>query len=114
MPTAPIVDVWIGSIAADNHEPTRNFYSITAEVYAPMEDTSGQCVVITTTDEIKDFHRATYLIDNGEVVVPHYVGGWNKTLTRVFLYPFPANPDGRHYSTWALGPRRSYHVKVQR
>ena len=123
MPTAPIVDVWIGSIAADNHEPTRNFYSITAEVYAPMPDTSGQCVVITTTDEIKDFHRATCLIDDGEAVVPHYVGGWNKKFTRVFLYPFPVNPDGRRrhdngrvndYSTWALGPRRSYQVKVQR
>lgn len=122
MPTTPIVDVWIGSIAADNHEPTRNFYSITAEVYALMPDTSWQCVVITTTDEIKDFHRATYLIDDGEVVVPHYVGGWNKKFTRVFLYPFPVNPDGRtrdngrvnDYSTWALGPRRSYHVKVQR
>ena len=62
-------------------------------------------------------------IDDGSAVVPHYVGGWNKKFTRVFLYPFPVNPDGRRrhdngrvidYSTWAIGPRRSYHVKVQR
>jgi hypothetical protein len=123
MPTTPIVDVWIGSIAADNHEPTRNFYQITGEVYAPMPGTWERCVVITTTDDITDMIRSNYLLDDGATVVPHYVGGWNQTFTRVFLYPFPVNPDQRRrtdngqvidYSTFALGPRRCYHVKIRR
>lgn len=126
-----VIQRWTGFVHADNYDPPREGYTVTAEVYAPESWRPEPVIGLDVTD-VKDAHRAVYLIDDGDTVRPHYVGGWaaaskdSEITTQrdvVWLYPFPTNPDGRKrpdngrvvdYSTWALGPRRCYHVKVQR
>lgn len=64
-----------------------------------------------------------YLIDDGATVFVYYVAGWSHgdsiTPRILMLHPFPLSvgtrPDnGRpiDMSTWMLGPRRAYHLKV--
>ena len=127
MPNQPIIDVWTGNIPADNYQPfPRNHYVVTGTVHGadPEGSDSGrpETVVLTSTDDIKDATDAVYLLDDGLTVRAHYVAGWSKDGARIYFAPFPTNPDGRtrddgrviDYLTWALGPRRCYHVKVQR
>jgi hypothetical protein len=125
-----IIDSWTGWVTTDNYDPPRERVLVKADVYAP-EGWRPEPVVALEVSQLKDGHRAVYLIDDGSTVRPHYVGGWaasgeaSEITTQrdvVWLYPFPVNPDGRtrpdgrvfDYSTWALGPKRCYHVKVVR
>ena len=118
MTTRPQIGTWLGSVALDNHEPTRDFARIFGEVYA-ANDTAPQTVVLTPGADLKDAHRAVYLLDDGQTIRPHYVAGWNREDTTIYLHPFPTStgtrPDGRpvDMSNWFLGPRRAYHVKLR-
>lgn len=70
---------------------------------------------------LKDNERALYVLDDGREAVPVWVAGWPKDARDdVWTQPFPVN-DGRSrpdngrevdFTTWALAPRRSYHLKV--
>ena len=102
----------------DNHEPPRTWCHGVAEVYEAT-DVAPETVVLDTTDMPKDSHRAVYLLDYGDAVIPMYVAGWRQELTAVFLHPFPLSvgtraDNGRpiDHSTWVLGPRRYFHIKV--
>jgi hypothetical protein len=132
MGVMPIIDVWTGTIRADNYEPVpRDHYWVTGTVHKADLDTGRpETVVITTTNTIKDMHRAVYLLDDGTSVRPHYVAGWASASSRseittqadrVYLHPFPLSggtrPDSGQpidMSGWALGPRRCYHVKIRK
>lgn len=124
-----VIQRWTGFVHADNYDPPREGYTVSGEVYAPEAWRPEQVVGLDVTG-MKDPHRAVYLLDDGSTVRPHYVGGWasaspesdiTKQTDIVWLYPFPTNPDGAtrpdgrviDYSTWALGPRRCYHVKIR-
>jgi hypothetical protein len=109
------------SVAIDNHEPTRDF------VHGVLVETLNDHDAIRIDDPnalgLKDWQRSNYLIDTGDAITVYYVAGWNEqprddAAPYVLLHPFPTNggtrPDGRpvDYSTWMLGPRRTYHFKV--
>lgn len=117
----PIIGRWTGVITADNYEVPRSHYYVTGTVHAGDENRPEETVIIDGNG-IRDAYKAVYLLDDGLTVRAHYVAGWQPNTGKVYLHPFPVNPDGRtrpdgrviDYSTWALGPRRCYHVKVQR
>lgn len=107
----------------DSHEPTRNQAAGELEEWRHRD---GRVVrSLTDGQQLKDAHRAVYLMDDGRTVAPWYVAGWSKENT-ITLTPFPVNvnedgtprlradrPEPVDYSTWALGPRRAYHLKVR-
>lgn len=103
----------------DNHSVTRDYAYSTGELYAPGTAWDGQTetIVLTDSSAFKDAERSNYLIDDGHTVRAFYVAGWNQERTALYLQPFPTNHagvDGRpvDFGTWALGPRRTYHLKV--
>lgn len=100
----------------DNHDPSRTW----DHGYGVRHD-SG--FVFWPSAEVRDAHRAVYVLDDGRHAVPHYVTGWGERRGEVYLEPFPTNPDGADrradrpdepvdYSGWALGPTRAYHLKI--
>ena len=128
MATQPIVGSFSATVALDNHTPTRNVANVAATIHAADPDSGRPQTVRLAAHGLKDMHRAVYLLDDGQTIRPHYVAGWantdprsdvTTTLDVVYLHPFPTStgtrPDnGRpvDMSTWALGPRRAYHVKL--
>lgn len=119
-----VTRTWSGLMIGDNHPVPRSQWTVTAKVYAATDWSAETTVLAVEGSEWLDCHRAVYLIDDGATVTPLYVAGWHDAadgkIDRLFLQPFPVNPDGRtrpdgrviDYSTWQLGPRRCYHVKV--
>jgi hypothetical protein len=108
----------------DNYEPARGETWFTAEVYTGEDnarDPESFTVVLCQPTELRDATRAVYVWDDGQTVVPLYVAGYQPDASSVYLCPYPlANgrrrPDnGRpiDFSTWVLGPRRSYHLKAR-
>lgn len=108
-------------VALDNYSPTRQHFAGYLYRYVAEGD-RPECIAIDVY-QLKDATQAIYLIDDGASVRAFYVAGWqvSNDVTRVFLHAMPTSPDGRtrpdngrviDYSTWQLGPRRAYHVKV--
>jgi hypothetical protein len=125
--TYEIVTFWC---ALDGFEPPRkeNYGRLYLYVH-PTKDTPGIKIKDVEANQFSDATKAIYLIDDGKTVVPHYVVGWRNSaglahgaLEFLLLEPFPTNPDDRRASDgrvidfmdWALGPRRAYHLKVNR
>lgn len=108
--------------ALDNHEPRRAEASGTLDMDEYPGD-RGPWIVLRDTSDLREPTNAVYLVDDGATVTAWYVAGWNPRDPGVVLNPFPTNPDGRtrpdngrviDYSTWSLGPRRAYHLKIRR
>jgi len=100
----------------DNYDPPRETRALSATVYAAT-DVHPETVALDASS-LRDSTRAVYLLDDGATVRPHYVAGWDKA-GMLWLQPFPLSqgtrPDnGRpvDMSSWAIGPRRCYHVKI--
>ena len=107
----------------DNYEPTRSeAVGFGLEIDSPT--TRIQAVVLIDP-EIPEPEKALYLLDDGKNVKPYYVAAWKNTpgahsrVHEVILHPFPVSdgsvrPDGRpvDFSTWMLGPRKTYHLKI--
>jgi hypothetical protein len=99
----------------------------TGDLYAPDTAWEGQSETIILPNGLDIFvpvsesqPRINFIIDDGESVRVFYVAGWHDTDKYLLLHPFPVNtgavrPDnGRpvDYSGWALGPRKTFHLKV--
>lgn len=110
------------SVALDNYSPTRDFGAGTGDLYAPDTAWNGQSetIILHNVDNFGDFERTNFIVDDGESVRAFYLSGWNQPGTMIYLSPFPTNtgairPDnGRpvDYSQWALGPRKTFHLKI--
>jgi hypothetical protein len=113
--------------ALTNHEPvSRDFASGTLYRYNAIDEVRGPGIILEDASGLKDATNATYLVDDGRTVEAFYVTGWGPTDApdTIFLQPFPTNynadgtprlrADGRpvDFSSWQLGPRRAYHLKV--
>lgn len=109
------------TVAMDAYEPTRRYeYGVIEKWVNPEGITRFR--IPNATDLFRDAHRALYLLDDGNTVVPHYVCGWNSTTdpTTIWIEPLPTNPEGKtdnsgrviDYRDWALGPLRAYHLKL--
>lgn len=67
-----------------------------------------------------DGPNPNFILDDGMELITCYVSGWQPSTGQVFIQPFPVNPDGNtrpdgrviDYSTWSLGPRTTYHLKL--
>jgi hypothetical protein len=121
------------STALDNHEPTRSFASGTATEYDTPSDPNTRGIRIEDgLEELKDLTNANLIVDDGKSARPYYCAGFHDGrpsplypdghAAYVLFHPFPVNPDGRtrpdngrmiEYGTWMLGPRRTYHLKIE-
>ena len=117
-----------GQIARDNYEPTRGFATVDLHTYdMGKDDPRGSGIILADGSQLREAWHAVYLIDDGRTVAPFYVIGWSTDPADpyIMLHPFPVNvhadgsprlraDDGRpvDFASWALGPRRAYHVKV--
>lgn len=116
-------------IQLDNHEPPREFTSLTGYRYQVAKELgSHDAIVLVVGDELRDFANVLYLIDNNHGVEAFYVAGYAGPLgtgargqdpQTVVLHPFPRSEGVRKdngrpvdMSGWQLGPRRAYHCKV--
>ena len=113
-----------GTIATDNYEPVpRTVVVVGCYFYSTETVTDG--LIIDDARQLRDYSHAVYLIDDGRTVRPYYVAAWHADHDYVIAHPFPTNfdadgtprlraDDGRpvDHSSWQLGPRRAYHVKV--
>jgi hypothetical protein len=104
----------------DNHTYSRNFANGNGWEY-DIADKDLRGVILDDVADLRDPHKAMYLLDDGQNVRTFYVAGWNadKQLTYLMIHPFPLSvgtrPDNGlpiDMSTWQLGPRRAYHLKV--
>lgn len=111
----------------DNHDPARTFARGTVEVWT-WPDTGEESYRIPggVSLFVKVSPRALFLLDDGRTVRPLYTAGWSGMHDRLFLKPVPVNvnEDGTprmradhperqvDYSTWAMGPTMSYHLKI--
>lgn len=110
-------------VELDNHAPARDFTEDTLETWE-WPDGHTSLRIPAGWNRVKDWNKAIYLIDDGDTVTVHYVGSFHPTDGAVNLRPFPVNPggtqqrpDGRgpiDYSLWFHGPRRAYHLKIQK
>lgn len=110
--------------ALDNFTPSRRgAYGL---IHRYSNDRVTGAYVLEGRSQFKDATDAAFLIDDGRTVQPVYVAGWNPNSDDLVLHPFPTNftPDGEpvmradrdeqvDYFGWSLGPRRTYHLKVQ-
>lgn len=109
----------------DNYDPAREEGTGTLE---PRPIPDDRTAYILTGDLLaeKDIHKGVFLLDNGSSVTCWYAGGWSIGMSRIYLYPFPVNvnddgtprlradrPEQVDYASWALGPRRAYHLKIR-
>lgn len=111
------------AVALDNHTPTRQFGSGTGSLYLPDTAWNGQSetIILHDVENFRDFERSNFIIDDGKSVRVFYLAGWNPIGTMLYLQPFPTNPNGAtrpdngrviDYSSWALGPRKTFHLKI--
>ena len=109
----------------DNYEPPRE--TVALDVYR-FTGHSGRTEYLldSAMDILRGADAAGYLLDDGRTVTPLYVAGWHPDRRYVLAHTFPANfdADGNplvraddrrpvNFDTWALGPRRYYHLKVR-
>lgn len=106
--------------ALDNHEPVPRAEATGYGVRYVHPSTGSEGFKIYNSAGIKDAHKASLILDDGETAVPYYCVGW-KDDEYTLYQPFPTNPDGAvgpdngrpiDYSTWILGPRKTYHFKI--
>ena len=120
------VGAYTYAVSLDNHEPVREQANGTIEVWQ-WPDTGEVSYRIPggLSQFFRDNGNIIFLMDDGRTVAPLYMAGWSDREDTLFLRPFPVNTDadgsprlreddGRpvDYSTWMLGPRRAYHLKV--
>jgi hypothetical protein len=109
------------STPLDNHDPARNHASGYGVCY--LKHGYEPWFRFWPGDQLREVHRAILIIDDGKVAAPYYWVGWNakdQADGYVLFASFPTNPHGRTRpdngqpvdSTWALGPRRAYHLKI--
>lgn len=127
IPTAPrLARTYTYVTAMDNHDPARHMQTGTVEEWEWSDDGSRSYRI---PDGVSVFVKADsniiFLLDDGRTVRALYVAGWSGAEDRLFLRPMPVgiNDDGTprlradngrpvDYSTWMLGPRRTYHLKI--
>jgi len=103
---------------ADNYDVPRGYLRGTVETGQGFD---GKSDVVTFEAPPKDSNQAVYVLDFGDRVEVRWVAGWaTENLERVYLQAFPLSvgtrPDnGRpvDMSTWMLGPRRAFHLKLK-
>lgn len=102
--------------AADNYEVTRGYLYGTLTTDQGFD---GKSDVLEFEYEPDDVRRnPIFVLDFGDRVEVRYMAGWSAANKQVFLQPFPLSvgerPDGRpiDMSTWMLGPRRAFHLKL--
>jgi hypothetical protein len=134
-------DVLTWHTALDNYEPVpRAYASGYAVKYAGtlIRDDGSRAefptagIIMSLTDSGLSLDRllnAIALFDYGDSVQPYYVAGWNDKdrewwglRNYVMWHPFPTAQPGEmtkgnpsrplDYSSWQLGPRKTYHFKV--
>lgn len=110
------------SAPLDNHEPARAWASGYGVCY--LRHGYEPWFRFWPGTQLRDLPRSILIIDDGKVALPYYCAGWNDKDTAngyVLFQAFPTNPDGRtrpdngqqvDFSTWVLGPRRAYHLKI--
>ena len=106
----------------DGHQPHRASAAGEGLFYSTATVADG--IRLTDLSGLRDARRAVFLADDGSVVRPYYVAGWNdrEPGRPLYLHPFPVNPhrarrpDGRviDVTDWAVGPSRAYHLKITR
>jgi len=116
METVDNPELWYWRAVLDNHEPARNYtasYAVRCTSKA-----NGEPVFAFWADEISKPHNAVYVLDDGKTAVPYYVTGWSRKSDKglpIWLQTYPVNPSGViDYNTWSLGPRKSYHLKINK
>jgi hypothetical protein len=109
-------------VALDNHYPMeRSWHRGTAQVWEDAND--PDYLVYVLGPDLPFFDKAikgVFLVDDGNTVEPFYVAAWHPEKKDVILHRFPVNPDNRvdsrgrviDFSTWNLGPRLAFHLKV--
>jgi hypothetical protein len=114
-----------GYIALDNYEPMPRAIE-RIECYRYSTDTVTDAYVLDHAYHLPHATRAIWLMDDSRTVRPFYVAAWHADHQNIIIHPFPTDvdedgdprlraDDGRpvDYSSWMLGPRRAYHVKVR-
>lgn len=113
--------------AMDNHEPTREFASGYIGIWDDPEDSIETPTYVLENpnpwmeDSILPENNIGFILDDGKQTMAMYVAGYNPDHGTIFLHPLPTNPDHRtrpdngreiDYSSWMLGPRKTYHLKI--
>lgn len=108
----------------DNYVPARDW---AADKLEWTTDAHGRpTAILHGIDKLPDATKSLYLLDDGRTARIMYVSGWAKAdhatqANQLWLQDIPVNPDGEtrpdngeriQYSTWRLGPRRTYHLKL--
>lgn len=109
----------------DNHEPPRRSAALVMHRFVGHSGDTEY--MIESGVDLLDTHCG-FLLDDGYSVIPLYVAGWHSEHKYILAHKFPLdfNPTTREpnlradngrpvdHSTWILGPRRYYHLKVVR
>lgn len=105
--------------ALDNHEPTREWAS--GEIEWRQDAFGSDIAVLSGGQNLPNAHKSNFILDDGKSAQILYVTGWGPFHDSIWLGLFPVNPNGAtrpdngrviDYSTWQLGPRRTYHLKL--
>lgn len=127
--TAQKTDEHIYHVTLDNHTPPRSEDTGTLETWTRPDGSDSYRLpggLSRFPAIVRDGGRAVFLVDDGRTVRPLYVAGWSVKEDAVFLDDMPVSirPDGTpllredngrpvDYSTWQLGPRTAYHLKIK-
>ena len=118
--------------ALDNHMHTRNYASGHGFLYERIDESRDEGVLLfDALGTLKDATAAIYIIDNGMTTNVLYTAGHNDRAEDesehcIYLQYLPTNFDGLtgerkvradngrpvDFSSWMMGPRRAYHLKV--
>lgn len=121
------------AVSLDNYEPVRTVECGCLVTYDGLNEISGHKLIMLS-DQRTDMvtANAVFIVDDGRQAVPYWCGAAHSgnpaplypegCEPHVILFPFPVNPrqvarlDGRivDYSDWMLGPRKVYHLKINR
>lgn len=131
-PVCAVPTTYTARVPLTAHEPWHRSYreaTVTVEVwwagtvnaYGRTIDRDTYVLTYPDGDAPRDATDAIYVWDDGSQVIALYVAGHSPDGAKVYLMPFPTNgapraDNGRpaDFSTWILGPRRAFHVKVNR
>lgn len=118
---------WDYHTVMDNHEPPRRTHRGVLTEWERPETLRENTMVLEPHSPFHKIHTLasggiSFVLDDGDVATPYYVSGWQPLDLTMFLQPFPTNPDKRtrpdgrpiEYSTWVLGPRKTYHLKISK
>lgn len=122
------VEVFGWRTALSNMDWTDHAYG--HAIHAPSVHNDGRCVwLLLDTAQLvrRDTSHTVWVIDDGHTVTPCYGQIQFTSLdTQIvgpyaLVHPYPVNPNGDRrpdngrvidYSTWHLGPARSWHIKI--